>query len=47
MRLLNLKIHTDERRKNEMLGQMQVTHMFALSKQETVDEAVAKLSEFA
>ncbi|PYV19331.1 MAG: hypothetical protein DMG21_01895 [Acidobacteria bacterium] len=30
-----------------MFGQMQVTQMFALSKRETVDEAVAKLVEFA
>jgi hypothetical protein len=30
-----------------MFGQMQVTHILALSKRETVDEAVAKLLEFA
>jgi len=30
-----------------MFGQMQVTRMFQLSKPETVDEAVAKLLEFA
>ncbi len=30
-----------------MFGQMQVTRMFQLSKLETVDEAVAKLLEFA
>ena len=30
-----------------MLGQMQVTKMFHLSKLDTVDEAVAKLLEFA
>lgn len=30
-----------------MFGQMQVTRMFQLSKLETVDEAVAKLVEFA
>ena len=29
-----------------MVGQMQVTRMFQLSKLETVDEAVAKLLEF-
>ena len=30
-----------------MFGQMQVTHILALSKRETVDEAVAKLLDFA
>jgi hypothetical protein len=44
---LTLQIHTDERRRTKMLGQMQVTKMFHLSKLDTVDEAVAKLLEFA
>ncbi|MGD0460515.1 MAG: hypothetical protein ABSC21_22570 [Terriglobia bacterium] len=35
------------RKRNKMFGQMQVTRMFQLSKLETVDEAVAKLLEFA
>ena len=46
MRLLTLQIHTDERRRTKMFGQMQVTRMFQLSQLETVDEAVAKLLEF-
>jgi hypothetical protein len=40
---LTLQIPTDERRKNKMFGQMQVTQMFQLSKLETVEEAVTKL----
>jgi hypothetical protein len=44
---VTLQIPTDERRKNKMFGQMQVIRMFQLSKLETVEEAVAKLLEFA
>ena len=44
---LTLQIPTDERRKKKMFGQMQVIRMFQLSKLETVEEAVAKLLEFA
>jgi len=41
------EFHTDEMRRSKKFGQMQVTRMFQLSKLETVDEAVAKLLEFA
>jgi hypothetical protein len=34
-------------RRTKMFGQMQVTRMFQMCKLETVDEAVAKLLEFA
>lgn len=44
---LTLQIPTDERKRDKMFGQMQVTQMFELSKWETVDEAVAKLMEVA
>jgi len=44
---ITLKIPTDERKKKKMFGQMQVIRMFQLSKLETVEEAVAKLLEFA
>jgi hypothetical protein len=44
---LTLQIPADERRRTKMFGQMQVTQMFQLSKLETVDEAVARLLEFA
>jgi hypothetical protein len=47
MKLLTLQIRSDERRRTKMFGPMQVTRMFQLSKLETVDEAVAKLLEFA
>ena len=45
--MLTLLIHTDDRRRNKMFGQVQVTRMFQLGKLQTVDEAVAKLLEFA
>jgi len=41
---LTLQVRTDESR---MFSPMQITRMFQLSKQETVEEAVAKLFEFA
>jgi len=47
MRPRTPQIRADERKINEMFGQMQVTQMIQLSKLETVDEAVAKLLEFA
>ena len=42
-----LQILAGERRRAKLLGQRQVTRMFQLSKRETMDEAVAKLWEFA
>ena len=47
MSSLTLHIQPDEWRRTNMFGQMQVTRIFQLSKLETVDEAVAKLLEFA
>jgi len=44
---LILQINTADRRKNEVFGKIHVTKMLKLSKLETVDEAVAKLLEFA
>jgi hypothetical protein len=46
-RPITLQIHTADRRKNEVFGKMRVTKMFEMSKLEAVDEAVAKLLEFA
>src|SRR5207244_11374648 len=39
--------HPKERRRNKVFGQMCVTETLALSKLETLDEAVARLLEFA